>query len=86
MDSERSRMSILTGWQQFRISSTYFQPSLIALTPSSDFLAISVKKGENFLGAALKGECHFKGEHVINSVYLVYVSVLLYVSYGIMFG
>ena len=86
MDSKRSRMSILIGWQQFRISSTYFQPSLIASTPSSDPLAISVKKEENFLGATLKGECHFEGEHAINSVYSVYVSVLLYVSYGIMFG
>ena len=79
-------MSILIGWQQFRISSTYFQPSLTASTPSSDPLASPVKKGDNFLGAALTGECHFEGEHVINSVYLVYVSVLLYVSYGIMFG
>ena len=66
---ERSRMSILIGWQQFRIKSTYFQPSLIASTPSSDPLAISVKKEENFLGAALKGECHFEGEHAINSVF-----------------
>ena len=46
--SERSRMSILKGWQQFKISSTYFQPSLIASAPSTDPLAIPVKKGENF--------------------------------------
>ena len=46
MDSERSRMSILIGWKHFRISSTYFQPSLKASTPSSDPLAIPVKKGE----------------------------------------
>ena len=69
MDSERSRMSILIGWQQFKISLTYFQPSLIASTPSSDPLAIPVKKGVNFLGAALEGECHFEGEHAINSVF-----------------
>ena len=49
-------MSILTGWQQFKINSTYFQPSLIASTPSNDPLAILVKKGENFWEAALKGE------------------------------
>ena len=62
MDSERSRMSILTGWEQFKINSTYFQPSLTASASNSDLLAISVKKGENFLEAALEGECHFEGE------------------------
>ena len=62
MDSKRSRMSILIGWQQFRINSTYFQPSLTALTPNSDPLAILVKKGENFWEAALEGEYHFEGE------------------------
>ena len=44
------------------INSTYFLPSLTASTPSNDPLAISVKKGENFLEAALEGECHFEGE------------------------
>ena len=72
MDLERSRMSILTGWQQFKISSTYFQPSLTALAPSSDLLAIPVKKGENLCGTTLEGECHFKGELVIK-VFSVYV-------------
>ena len=48
MDSERSKMSILTGWQQFRINSIYFQSSLTALTPSSDLLTILVKKRGEF--------------------------------------
>ena len=77
MESERSRISILIGWQQFKISSTYFQPSLTASTPSSDPLAIPVKKGENFLGAALKRECHFEGEHIINNVFQFYFMFLM---------
>ena len=90
MDSERSRMSILTGRQQFRINSTYFQPSLTTSTPSSDPLVIPVKKGENFWEAALEGGCHFEGEQLKNSVYQVYCSVLFYaygydVGYSIMF-
>ena len=71
MDSERSRMSILIGWKHFRISSTYFQPSLKASTPSSDPLAIPVKNGENFRGAALEGE------HAINSVFNLCVNFTL---------
>ena len=49
MESERSRMRILKGWQQFKISMSYFQPSLTTLAPSNNFLAISVKKGENLI-------------------------------------
>ena len=62
MDLKRSRISILTGCRQFKINSTYFQPSLTASTPSNDLLAIPVKKGENFWEAALEGEYHFEGE------------------------
>ena len=72
MDSERSKMSILTGWQQFKINSTYFQPSLIASTPSNDPLAIPVKKGENLWEAALEGECHFKGEQ-LKTVFIKFI-------------
>ena len=56
MDSERSKISILTGWQQFRINSTYFQPSLTESKSSSDLLAIPVKNRENFWEVALEGE------------------------------
>ena len=62
LSPEMSRMSILIGWQQFKISLTYYHPSLIASVPRSDPLAILVKKGENFLEATLEGECHFEGE------------------------
>ena len=83
-------MSILTGWQQFRINSTYFQPSLTTSTPSSDPLAIPIKKGENYWEATLEGECHFEGEQLKKSVCQVYCSVLIYAygydgGYGIMF-
>ena len=42
----------------------YFQPSLIASTPTSsiDPLTISVKKGENNFAAASERECLLKGE------------------------
>ena len=75
MDSKRSRMSILTGWQHFKISSTYFQPSLTAATPSSDPLAIPVKKGENFRWTALKGEFQFKGELFMFWFYFMFIIV-----------
>ena len=87
MGSEISKMSILTGWQQFRISSTYFQPSLTPSTPNSDPLAIPVKKGENFLEAALKEECHFEREQpkivfikfIVQSYFMFMVMMLVMV-------
>ena len=89
MDSEMSRISILIGWQQFKINSTYFQPSLTASTPSNDPLAILVKTGENFLEATLEGECHFKGEQpkivfikfIVQSYFMFMVMVLIMVLY-----
>ena len=75
MDSERSRMSILIGWQHFRINSTYFQPSLTASAPNSDPLAIPIKKGENFRGTALEGECQFKGELFMFWFYFMFIIV-----------
>ena len=74
-------MSILIRWQQFRINSTYFQPSLTALAPNNDPLAIPVKKGENVEGTALEGECQFKGELVINSVFNLCFSFTLCFSW-----
>ena len=87
MDSKRSKMSILTRWQQFRINSTYFQPSLTASTPSNDPLAIPVKKGENLWEAALEAKCHFKGEQpktvfikfIVQSYFMFMVMVLVMV-------
>ena len=86
MDSERSRMSTLTGWQLFRISSTYFQPSLTASTPSSDPLAISVKKGENFWGTAFEGECHFKGELFMLWFYFMFIIIYGFLKHLWYFG
>ena len=55
MGLEMSRMNNLTGWLHFKIRWTSFQQSLIAFPPSSDPLAISVKKGEIFGGSSWGG-------------------------------
>ena len=62
----------------------YFQPSLTASTPSSEPLAISVKKGENFWETALKGE-QLKTMFIKFIVQFFFYAYGYDVGYGIMF-
>ena len=57
----------------------YFQPSLIASTPtkSTDPLAIPVKKGEIIIAVASEGECVFEGEK-FQKLFLSFLYVMLF--------